>query len=466
MSVERGDCLTVNGSPSSSLSVGVSVPATGNVVRNSVLGVSYDNAGVAEATASRLLRTVKQGAESEGENRKRRMRGGGGKREKGARVLNANKHLMKKGILELDSRSRGQLPSGSSTLPSSLSSNSRPANDTSRPLSFSVTASDGNGVQDGSEMQARGVLVAGAGGSMRMLRDTPEDQQVSPYLAQAVSPDSGYGNTPDALKTEPQRSVNGVTVQHLAVGSCDRNRSASNRSCTSESVATTTTTTTAQDAATFGDYATSFCGGHMSLSQGGKFGVGEHVNTCSPVHSPPPGGTLDVSGGEVRKMGLVGPPGCTASPLPPGLSSGANPPTPHSPFPGNFVLSPSPSEDTQQQFNFFDQSEDPSPPTSSSATTITCDPSPRSTVSPSRLSPSPSDRMSPRYDTNDGSLSLVDAGSRDRVSPGDIGSQPQMSLSPGVEWSVVREGKRRKRSPSVTASLSKPHIDIVLLCTL
>ena len=316
MSVEVSESHAASGSPGSSISLGV--PAAGAVA----LGVSYAGTG-SEASASTLLRTVKQGAESEDDSRKRRGRGaGGGKklRDRSPKFLNANKHLMKKGILELDSRSQNDkiIPSSSSTLPPSLpgSTASRP-NEVSRPHSF-YAATLPNGLPSGeapviSEVTTGGVLVAGAGSSMRMLRKQSSDEQQSLALRLvnsggqlAFSPDSGYGNTPDAMGTPSDRQQlsvlanGGVSTQHQqrqpqhgvgpgGSGDHTRNRLPSDRTSSSESI--TVTTTAAQDTptATLGDTPASFCGGNMSLSQGAKFTIGEPVSTpFLSVNSRPP----------------------------------------------------------------------------------------------------------------------------------------------------------------------------------
>ena len=366
--VETEACLPASSSPSGSLSVGVSVPATGSVVRNSALGVSYDNG--AESSASHLLRSVKQGVESEEDGRKRKGKaGGGGKKDKGARFVNANnKHLIKKGILELDSTTRVRHPNSSSTLPPSLSLNSHQSDISCRPMSFCAATADTATVNESSETLGRGVLVAGTGGSMRMLKDFPDEYRTSPYLvsSQAFSPDSGYGNTPDTLKHDEQQQsmTNGMTtVERTAVTGSTFSHSASDRTSSSDSVAVTTAAT-----ATNGDCTPSFCGGKMSLPHGGKFGVGEVVNTSFPVPSGP------VSSVKVATLDSEGKTaGNTSSVLSDSSSStvvqsvshqhphsAANTPHHDSPFSGTFPLSPGPSE-SAQHFHF--PGENKTPPT-------------------------------------------------------------------------------------------------------
>ena len=295
MSVEKGSVGKVD-NPGSILpaTVHVSVPSgTSKVVQSSALGMSYGSPGGASA-ASTLLRNVKQDVESEEEGKKKKGKGGG-KREKGAKFVDANKHLMKKGILELDpcvakdsvSRLSDQQPGTSATLPPQHSPRSHPT-DTCRPVLFYQSAAvpdtlvgrDGSGVQTG-------VLVAGAGGSMRMLENGTSPNEGRPFLypgdlsgdqrweeerartisEQASSPDSGYGNTPDNVGTEQSSESSRMALkQHLAVSS-GPSRSASERSSSSDSVTLT------RDQA-FSDHGASFCGGDMSLSQGGKIRVG------------------------------------------------------------------------------------------------------------------------------------------------------------------------------------------------
>ena len=198
MSVEGRDGFSSSGG---ALSVAASAAAaTGGVVGDSPSlyadsTTSINGSPESVGSASSLLRTVKKGVESE-----ERRRGRGGKRDKtNGRFVNADKHLMKKGILELNDGG------GSSTLPPSLSPNSRPQ-DTCRPLSFHFPTSNGP-----TDIHTGGVLVAGARGAMRVLRyQSPSDHAPCPAhpsnhapsqsVQLAFSPDSGYGNTPDAMR--------------------------------------------------------------------------------------------------------------------------------------------------------------------------------------------------------------------------------------------------------------------------
>lgn len=193
---------------SSSVSVGVSVPSiTGSVVRNSALGVSDSSSPDLVSSASALLQNVKQGVESE-EERGKRAGSGGGKRDKAAIFVDANKHLMRKGILELGSNKMSDQCCGILHV-SQLSTGSHPA-DSCRPNCVTCGSVGG----DNSEIQT-GVLVAGAGGNMRMLGNNDSLGR----CGQAAFPDSRYSNAPDNIRTEhPGKKGNRHTASESSEG--------------------------------------------------------------------------------------------------------------------------------------------------------------------------------------------------------------------------------------------------------
>ena len=465
MSVDVGDGLAVSGSPSSSRSVGVSIPATGVVVRNSALGVSYEGTSP-EATASTLLRSVKQGMENEEDTRKRRGKGvGGGKKlkDKSPRFVNANKHLIKKGILELDSRaSDNNIHASSSTLPPSLPSTASRSKESLRPHSFCITSSNGlpGDVPIVNDIKPGGVLVAAARGSMRMLREqSPEDQQSvlchpggNPAGQLAFSPDSGYGNTPDAMRTQSSSMTidgGGLSTQRLTVTSNHTlSRSSSGRTSSSESVGVMTVPN-GSTSMTHTDPSNSFCGGNMSLSQGAKFTIGEAVNTnFFPVNSP----SIPLPNSETTTERKDKSPNSSSSSS---LSSvtqnshmiGTKHLSPNSadtahnynPFSSNFALSPGPTE-RAQTFQFLNT-------TSQGGTTSEATRS---------ISPNPTLSLSTNYRrhlqsvTPDRTLPQSTIFEAERLS-GDVGggdgSQQRVmtSQTAGPEW---RERGRKKRSHS------------------
>jgi hypothetical protein len=115
----------------------------------------------------------------------------GARRDKGAIFLDANKDLMKKGIIELDSSVHGQLPVLSSALQPSQSS---PSDRSPSPFQIKHECNVNSG-----EVQI-GVLVAGAGRSMRILEnsESPNSRLRPVRHEQASYPDS---DTPDTLRT-------------------------------------------------------------------------------------------------------------------------------------------------------------------------------------------------------------------------------------------------------------------------
>lgn len=305
----------MSGSPSSSLSVPASPnpSATLSVERSTAQGVAYGDTRVtvsngrggsperAPETASALLRSVKQGVEHEEEARKRRGKVVGSiRRDKnGVKFLNANKQLMKKGILDLDSRD------GFSTLPSSSSSSLTPRTSAISPRPVSLYANLPT-TDRPSVATPEGVLVAGYGGSMRRVvrENSPTDfipSQLGDSIPQAFSPDSGYGHTPaDANKLhEPtqQRLQTGTSSAQATSASDSGVSSRSNSDRTNSSDSVRGTLACEETSAGF-----IHCG-DMSMPRGGDgvvggggrgepaiFTIGEAVTTVfpSPISPPPP----------------------------------------------------------------------------------------------------------------------------------------------------------------------------------
>ena len=313
------------------------------------------------ATASALLRTVKQGVESEEEGRKRRGKGGGGggKREKtNGKFLNANKQLMKKGILEFESRAGDS--DRSSTLPHTSTS---PQHNNFRPLSVYTTSPPNTFSADATPTDLRpGVLVAGPGGSMRRVFRDQSPTDVLPYPGNSVqlafSPDSGYGNTPDGVRhsdQQPQAANTSTNALNLPRNGSS-SRSNSERTSSSDSVGVTVTI----DSGVGGESSTSFCGADMSVPRPAKFRIGEAVTTAFPTISSPPlpsnGGTpLESETGRDRHHNPASPSHSltqTVNKTPGHLISSENSPRHYNPYSINFPLSSGPKGETQVfQFN-------------------------------------------------------------------------------------------------------------------
>ena len=182
MAVQRNSPSTKADASSSTRPISASVSSvTGGLVRNSVLGLPWDTVSTAPCN-------VKQGLTNEDD----RLSGEcGARRDKGAIFLDANKDLMKKGIIELDSSVHGQLPVLSSALQPSQSS---PSDRSPSPFQIKHECNVNSG-----EVQI-GVLVAGAGRSMRILEnsESPNSRLRPVRHEQASYPDS---DTPDTLRT-------------------------------------------------------------------------------------------------------------------------------------------------------------------------------------------------------------------------------------------------------------------------
>ena len=178
MAVEHNNSPS-KASPSSTLSLSNPVSSvTGGLVRNSVLGLPWDTVNAAPFNDDMDEKLIVEGR---------------AKRDKGAIFLDANKDLMKKGIIELDSGIHGQLPVLSSALQPSQSS---PSDSCRSPSPF-----QNNNVHSG-DVQV-GVLVAGAGRSMRISRilennGSPNDRLHPVRHEQVSHPDN---NTPDTMRT-------------------------------------------------------------------------------------------------------------------------------------------------------------------------------------------------------------------------------------------------------------------------
>ena len=273
-----GGGLVLSGSPVSSLSVAASpAAATGSAVRDpTALRRTANRRDTSEAdtsTASSLLRSVKIDAESELGRRKRK--GGAGKRDKGnGRFLNANKHLMRKGILELESSG------GFRTLPHATRQS-----DPGRPLSLHMPSTPTpNGLTTNSDIPVGGVLVAGAGGTMRVLRDQSPSVDLALYpggsTQLAFSPDSGYGNTPDTMNRTDQQAVVAATgglPNTSPVKRGRKNQLNSERNGSSDNITASVATTTRNTSPVPG-----------RRYQRAKFYVGEAVTAMFPTDTSPP----------------------------------------------------------------------------------------------------------------------------------------------------------------------------------
>ena len=179
---------------------------TGGLVRKSVLGLPWDAVSAAPCN-------VKQGLTSEDEKLSVEGRPRG---DKSAILLDANKDLMKKGIIELDSGIHGQLPVLSSALQPSQSS---PSDSCRSPSPFQMKHECN--VHSG-DVQV-GVLVAGAGRSMRILEnngspndgfhpvrheqesyldsDTPDTMKTGDSLPYAISPRASESSSLESIAT-------------------------------------------------------------------------------------------------------------------------------------------------------------------------------------------------------------------------------------------------------------------------
>lgn len=184
-----------------SLSIGSSIPnVSGNTNSNSANGNGL--------SASVLLRNLKQGAESEEENRKKKVKGGS-KTEKNARGAGGNRGLTKKGILEIDLRLSGGFRSEEDI--------SHWTTDTS--CKHSSSSLDRDVLHD--YKPQTGVLVAGAHGNMRMLESGGSSKSFDSYLS-GPSP----GSECDNLKRE---CLVGIGESHKSVTGAS-NQSADNPS--------------------------------------------------------------------------------------------------------------------------------------------------------------------------------------------------------------------------------------------
>lgn len=275
------------------------------MAQNSALGVSYGSPRGGSA-ASKLLRNVKEEVEIEEEGGRKKKAKGGGKREKGQRLVETNKHLMKKGILDLDSysttRNRGRRHGSglTSTLPHSVTPRAHSA-DMRRPVSHYGYAF----VPEATQSRVNsGVLVAGAGGNMRVLENGasptggqsfqfPQDaSEKYPSLSkwveeparaageQAASPDSGYGNTPDNVRTE--QSDDGRRLAAKAKSQDHDNSS----QCTSEGYSTCDSVNVTREQM-YCDHGASFGSEDLSMVQGVKFSFGSETDSGVQLPSPP-----------------------------------------------------------------------------------------------------------------------------------------------------------------------------------
>ena len=399
------------------------------------------------ATASALLRTVKQDVESEEEGRKRRGKGGGGggKREKtNGKFLNANKHLMKKGILEFESRAGDS--DRSSTFPHS--SSTPPQHNNFRPLSVYTTSPPNTFSADAAPTDVRpGVLVAGPGGSMRRVFRHQSPTDVLPYSGNSVqlalSPDSGYGNTPDGMRHSDQQPQAANTNALNLPRNEGSSRSNSERTSSSDSVGVTVTI----DSGVGGESSTSFCGAHMSV------GIGEAVTTAFPAIPSPPlpsnGGTpLESETGRDRHHNPASPSHSitqTVNKTPGHLTSTANSPRHYNPYSINFPLSPGPKGETQV-FQFSNPQ--------ITTTSMTHG------VSTPSLSPLPP--TSPRHNnhhtpSNDDRPRSANYRSRD----GEASGNSRRQTSPARDWRD-KARQTRSRSQPMVASLSKPSLTLTL----
>ena len=283
----------------------VGVPTATTVAQNSALGVSFGSPGGGSA-ASKLLRNVKEEVENEEEGGRKRKAKGGGKREKGPRLVETNKHLMKKGIVDLDSysttRSRGRRhdPGLTSTLPHSVTPRTHSA-DVRRPVSHYGCAFVPEATQNRFNP---GVLVAGAGGNMRVLENGASPNGGQPFQfpqdanekysslckwveeptraagEQAASPDSGYGNTPDNVRTE--RSDGGRRLAAKAKSQVHDDSS----QYTSEGCSTCHNVNVTREQV-YSDHGGSFSSEDLSLVQGAKFSFGSETDSGLQPPSPP-----------------------------------------------------------------------------------------------------------------------------------------------------------------------------------
>lgn len=180
-------------------SIGISIPSISSKADSNPALVTSCESTSSGLSASLLLRNLKQGAENEEENiKKKRMKGGG----KSARGIDGNKELMKKGILEIDFQQSSGIPSRMvegatcSTPLFSETFDSNTADSSCRPISCSPSDCSASAF-DGSKQQT-GVLVAGAHGSMRMLES---EGSFDSYISTSP-PESGCGNVASNMKTE------------------------------------------------------------------------------------------------------------------------------------------------------------------------------------------------------------------------------------------------------------------------
>lgn len=240
-------------------SIGISIPSISSKADSNPALVTSCESTSSGLSASLLLRNLKQGAENEEENiKKKRMKGGG----KSARGIDGNKELMKKGILEIDLQQSSGLHSRmveGATCSTPLFSETFDSNTDSNFKPISCSPSDSSSAFDGSKQQT-GVLVAGAHGSMRMLES---EGSFDGYISTS-SPESGYGNVASNMKTE--HSVGSESMR----STCKSANSTSNLS-TNDSGSEYTCTMTLN--AWAGDHVTSYSSRNMLFAQEGKVHV-------------------------------------------------------------------------------------------------------------------------------------------------------------------------------------------------
>lgn len=207
-------------------SIGITIPYISSKTDSNPALVSSCESTNSGLSASLLLRNLKQGAECEEENRKKKVKGSG----RSARGVDGNKELMKKGILEIDAQLSSRPPSKMlegvtcSSTPLFADTFDSNSDSSARPISSSpldCNTSSNTSVFDGSKLLT-GVLVAGAHGNIRMLES---EGSFDSYISSS-SPESGYGNIPSNMKSEhsvgvcvstPNMSVKSTSNQFVNV---------------------------------------------------------------------------------------------------------------------------------------------------------------------------------------------------------------------------------------------------------
>ena len=202
----------------------IAVPVTAAAPQNSAVGSFYGSPGRGSA-ASEFLRSLKHDVENEEEGSKKKRGKGGGRKDKINRLGETNRHLMKKGIVDLEPHLNTQFEV----------SNSGTAGNTSTSLPF--VSSTGNLFvsptpvlqHESANTCMPGVLVAGAGGNIGVLEGEYSTENMGYFLGPdsgdrvlswtegqsrlaegQTSPDSEYGSTPDSGNSDRSDSATNV----------------------------------------------------------------------------------------------------------------------------------------------------------------------------------------------------------------------------------------------------------------